>query len=108
MNSQIIQRETKLIGDELIEKFILGDKKVLKYINSFYSNENIKVQSENKSKSFSNEQREILSVSEINQTANDFLNEAFPPLWVAGEISNFREYGTSGHWYFSIKDPDFP
>ena len=51
-------------------------------------------------------QREILSVSEINQTANDFLNEAFPPLWVAGEISNFREYGTSGHWYFSIKDPD--
>tara|TARA_B100000945_G_scaffold274584_1_gene238046 strand:+ start:20 stop:1243 length:1224 start_codon:yes stop_codon:yes gene_type:complete len=52
------------------------------------------------------DQREILSVSEINQTANDFLNEAFPPLWVAGEISNFREYGTSGHWYFSIKDPD--
>ena len=42
------------------------------------------------------DQREILSVSEINQTANDFLNEAFPPLWVAGEISNFREYGTSG------------
>ena len=36
MKSQIIQRETKLIGDELIEKFILGDKKVLKYINSFY------------------------------------------------------------------------
>ena len=52
------------------------------------------------------DQREILSVSEVNQTANDFLNEAFPPLWVAGEISNFREYGTSGHWYFSIKDPD--
>ena len=49
-------------------------------------------------------QREILTVSEINQTANDFLNEAFPPLWVVGEISNFREYGTSGHWYFSIKD----
>ena len=39
-------------------------------------------------------QREILTVSEINQTANDFLNEAFPPLWVVGEISNFREYGT--------------
>ena len=35
------------------------------------------------------DQREILSVSEVNQTANDFLNEAFPPLWVAGEISNF-------------------
>ena len=50
------------------------------------------------------QQREIYSVTEINQTANDFLNEAFPPVWVAGEISNFREYGTSGHWYFSIKD----
>lgn len=51
-------------------------------------------------------QREILTVSEINQTANDFLNEAFPPLWVVGEISNFKEYGTSGHWYFSIKDAE--
>ena len=61
---------------------------------------------EDYSQNIINEQREILSVSEINQTANDFLNEAFPPLWVAGEISNFREYGTSGHWYFSIKDPD--
>jgi len=50
------------------------------------------------------QQREIHSVTEINQTASDFINEAFPPLWVAGEISNFKEYGTSGHWYFSIKD----
>ena len=47
------------------------------------------------------QQREIHSVTELNQTASDFLNEAFPPLWVAGEISNFKEYGTSGHWYFS-------
>ena len=38
------------------------------------------------------QQREIHSVTEINQTASDFLNEAFPPVWVAGEISNFREY----------------
>ena len=39
------------------------------------------------------QQREIHSVTEINQTASDFLNEAFPPVWVAGEISNFREGG---------------
>ena len=39
------------------------------------------------------QQREIHSVTEINQTASDFLNEAFPPVWVAGEISNFKEYG---------------
>ena len=50
------------------------------------------------------DQREILSVSEVNKTADDFINEAFPPLWVVGEISNFVEYGTTGHWYFSIKD----
>ena len=27
------------------------------------------------------QQREIHSVTEINQTASDFLNEAFPPIW---------------------------
>ena len=53
-----------------------------------------------------NDMREILSVSEANKTANDFINEAFPPLWVVGEISGFKEYGASGHWYFSLKDSD--
>ena len=48
MRSQIIQRDSKLIGDELIEKFISQDKKVLKYIDSFYSNKNVKKHSENK------------------------------------------------------------
>ena len=75
MKSQIIQRDTKLIGDELIEKFILGDKKVLKYINSFYSNENVKIQSENKSKSFSKEQREILVKSIKNQYSKIDISE---------------------------------
>jgi hypothetical protein len=60
MRSQIIQRDSKLVGDELIEKFISGDKKVLKYINSFYNKENIIKHSENRSKDFSNEQRQIL------------------------------------------------
>lgn len=53
-----------------------------------------------------NDMREILSVSEVNKTANDFINEAFPPLWVVGEISGFKEYGSSGHWYFSLKDSE--
>ena len=52
------------------------------------------------------DEREILSVTELNKTVNDFMNEAFPPLWVVGEISNFKEYGSSGHWYFSIKDSE--
>ena len=60
MRSQIIQRDSKLVGDELIEKFISGDKKVLKYINSFYNKENIIKHSENRSKNFSKEQRQIL------------------------------------------------
>ena len=45
--------------------------------------------------------RDILSVSEVNQTADDFLRD-IPPLWVSGEISGFKAY-PSGHWYFSIK-----
>ncbi|MEO9060877.1 MAG: exodeoxyribonuclease VII large subunit [Nitrosospira sp.] len=47
--------------------------------------------------------REVLSVSELNRGAKDLLEQAFPLLWVSGEISNIKCYG-SGHWYFSLKD----
>ncbi|MGB1862576.1 MAG: bacillithiol biosynthesis protein BshC, partial [Flavobacteriaceae bacterium] len=70
MRSQIIQRDSKLIGDELIEKFISQDKKVLKYIDSFYSNESVKKHSENKSKNFTKEQRQILVKSLKSQYSN--------------------------------------
>ena len=70
MRSQIIQRDSKLIEDELIEKFISQDKKVLKYIDSFYSNESIKKHSENKSKNFTKEQRQILVKSLKSQYSN--------------------------------------
>ena len=43
-------KDSKLIGDELIEKFISQDKKVLKYIDSFYSTESVKKHSEIKLK----------------------------------------------------------
>ena len=49
-----------LIGDELIEKFISNDEKLLKYINSFFTHKSLKEQSENKSKNFTKEQRQIL------------------------------------------------
>lgn len=49
--------------------------------------------------------RPVLSVSELNRSAKDLLEQAFPLLWVAGEISNIKRYG-SGHWYFSLKDAD--
>jgi exodeoxyribonuclease VII large subunit len=49
--------------------------------------------------------RNVLSVSELNRSAKDLLEQAFPLLWVGGEVSNIKRYG-SGHWYFSLKDAD--
>lgn len=45
----------------------------------------------------------VLSVSELNRLARRTLEQGFPLLWVAGEISNLTR-ATSGHVYFSIKD----
>lgn len=49
--------------------------------------------------------RAVLSVSELNRSAKDLLERAFPLLWVTGEISNIKRYG-SGHWYFTLKDAE--
>jgi exodeoxyribonuclease VII large subunit len=46
---------------------------------------------------------EILSISELNQTARILLEEGLGAVWVQGEISNFS-VPASGHWYFSLKD----
>ncbi len=45
----------------------------------------------------------VLTVSELNRHARAVLEQTFPLLWVAGEISNFTR-AASGHWYFSLKD----
>jgi hypothetical protein len=34
---------------------------------------------------------------------NDSRITVLPPVWVEGEISNFKDH-TSGHWYFTLKD----
>ena len=47
MRSQNIQKDLNLIGDELIEKFILKDNKTSKYVNSFFSDKNILSHSKN-------------------------------------------------------------
>lgn len=47
--------------------------------------------------------RKIWTVSELNRTAGELLEGAFPRVWVEGEISNWKVYG-SGHAYFSLKD----
>ncbi len=45
----------------------------------------------------------VISVSELNRSARELLEQGFPLTWVAGEISNFTR-AASGHWYFSLKD----
>jgi exodeoxyribonuclease VII large subunit len=50
-----------------------------------------------------NEQPQILSVSELNHQAKSLLEGHFPSLWVEGELTNLA-CPASGHWYFSLKD----
>ena len=44
-----------------------------------------------------------ISVSTLTQTAKDVVEGAFIPLWVRGEISDFKSH-RNGHWYFSLRD----
>lgn len=48
-------------------------------------------------------ERDIYSVSELNNAARDLLEGHFPLIWVEGEISNLAR-PASGHIYFSLKD----
>ena len=49
--------------------------------------------------------RAVLTVSELTTRLREVLEERFPAVWVEGEISNYRLYG-SGHTYFTLKDAD--
>ena len=44
-----------------------------------------------------------ISVSTLTQTAKDVVEGAFIPLWIRGEISDFKRH-RNGHWYFSLRD----
>src|SRR3954454_121792 len=50
-------------------------------------------------------ERRILSVSELNAEIRSVLDESFPDLWVAGEISGLK-LAASGHYYFTLKERD--
>src|SRR3990172_5254957 len=50
-------------------------------------------------------ERAVLTVSELTAQLRAVLEERFPTVWVDGEISNYRLYG-SGHAYFTLKDAD--
>jgi exodeoxyribonuclease VII large subunit len=45
----------------------------------------------------------VLSVSQLTALLKGIVEESFPSVWVAGEISNFSQ-PQSGHCYFTLKD----
>jgi exodeoxyribonuclease VII large subunit len=51
----------------------------------------------------STSERAVWSVSELSRRLSATLEERFSTVWVEGEISNFKVYG-SGHAYFTLKD----
>jgi exodeoxyribonuclease VII large subunit len=48
-------------------------------------------------------ERAVLTVAQLTERLRAVVEERFPAVWVEGEISNFRLYG-SGHAYFTLKD----
>jgi exodeoxyribonuclease VII large subunit len=46
-----------------------------------------------------------LTITELTTTAKEVLEAAVPPVWIVGEVSNFKAY-PSGHWYFALKDAE--
>ena len=55
-------------------------------------------------KDFTGQERHIFTVSELTQSIKGLLEDAYPFVWVAGEISNFCVQ-LSVHFYFKLKDP---
>ncbi len=46
---------------------------------------------------------EVWTVSAVNQAVKALLDDHLPPLWISGEVANWKRAG-SGHCYFSLKD----
>jgi exodeoxyribonuclease VII large subunit len=44
-----------------------------------------------------------IDVSTLTQTVKDVVEGAFMPLWVRGEVSDFKAH-RNGHWYFCLRD----
>lgn len=49
--------------------------------------------------------RRIYTVSELTRSIKSLLEDAYPFVWITGEISNLR-IPASGHFYFTLKDPE--
>jgi exodeoxyribonuclease VII large subunit len=50
-------------------------------------------------------ERTVLTVAQLTAQLREVVEERFPAVWVEGEISNFKVYG-SGHAYFTLKDAE--
>ncbi|MDQ6828422.1 MAG: exodeoxyribonuclease VII large subunit, partial [Gemmatimonadota bacterium] len=44
-----------------------------------------------------------LAVDDLNNYAKEILEGAFTPMWVRGEVSDFKAH-RNGHWYFCLRD----
>ena len=49
------------------------------------------------------DQGTALTVAALVRVARDLLEGAFTPLWVRGEVSDFKAH-RNGHWYFCLRD----
>ncbi len=45
------------------------------------------------------------TVADVNAAARELIEGVLPPMWVAGEVSNFTR-ARSGHCYFTLRGPD--
>ena len=50
-----------------------------------------------------NSAERALTVSQLTSLLKGVVEESFPSVWVAGEVSNFSQ-PNSGHCYFTLKD----
>ena len=54
---------------------------------------------------FDETERRPMTVSQLTNAIRTSLESRFASVWIEGEISNFKAH-SSGHWYFTIKDPN--
>ena len=52
---------------------------------------------------FNSETTHVISVSDLNRTTRQLLEEAYGSIWIQGELSNVVK-PRSGHIYFTLKD----
>ncbi len=44
-----------------------------------------------------------ITIGTLTETARELLEGAFIPLWIRGEVSDFKAH-RNGHWYFTLRD----